>query len=227
MLYVCSDIHGEYDLFVKLLQKIKFSPTDEMIICGDIIDKGRDSVKLLKLVKSTPNIRFIIGNHEYAFLKYYWAIMKDSPSDFNQVLKDLQSYFEYDGMLLDWDTIDWLESLPYYVEDKDFLCVHAGVSLDTDNNLVPLEQTAREQLVYDRKFKDPSVVPSVNKCIFFGHTPTCYICNQSKIIKYKRDNGLSNTIRDYYKIHLDLGVWLYGILGCLCVDTLEEFYVEK
>ncbi len=40
MLYVCSDIHGEYDLFVKMLQRINFSSMDEMIICGDIIDKG-------------------------------------------------------------------------------------------------------------------------------------------------------------------------------------------
>ena len=51
MIYVCSDIHGEYDLFVKLLQKINFSSNDIMVVCGDVIDKGQDSVKLLKLIK--------------------------------------------------------------------------------------------------------------------------------------------------------------------------------
>ena len=93
MIYILSDIHGEYNLFIKLLQKIKFSSKDEMIICGDIIDKGQDSVKLLKLIKSMPNFRFIIGNHEYAFLKHYWAIMQDSPENFDEVLKKLQDYF--------------------------------------------------------------------------------------------------------------------------------------
>ena len=61
MIYLISDIHGEYDLFIKLLRKIDFSSDDEMIICGDIIDKGQDSVKLLKLIKSMPNFRFISG----------------------------------------------------------------------------------------------------------------------------------------------------------------------
>ncbi len=80
---------------------------------------------------------------------------------------------------------------------------------------------------YDRSFKGSTVIPLTNKCIFFGHTPTSYISNESKIIKYKWDTSSSNTIRDYYKIHLDLGVWLHGVLGCFCVDTCEEFYIDK
>ena len=40
MEYIISDIHGEYDLFIKLLEKIKFNKNDKMIICGDIFDKG-------------------------------------------------------------------------------------------------------------------------------------------------------------------------------------------
>ena len=45
MTYIVSDIHGEYDLFIKLLEKIKFSNSDTMIICGDVIDKGDFMVK--------------------------------------------------------------------------------------------------------------------------------------------------------------------------------------
>lgn len=57
--------------------------------------------------------------------------------------------------------------------------------------------------------------------------PTSYISNESKILKYKRETSSTKTIKDYYKIHLDLGVWLHGVLGCYCVDTCEEFYVDK
>lgn len=227
MKYVISDIHGEYDLFIKLLKKIGFSSDDEMIVCGDVIDKGQDSVKLLRFIKSKPNIRCIIGNHEYAFLKHYWAIMQNSPDDFAKVLKNLQDYFPYDGRLLDWETVDWLETLPYYIEEDEFVCVHAGLPLDSDNRPVALEKASNEQLVYDRLFKDPSVVPLTGKCIFFGHTPTSYISNENKIIKYRRDNGQTNSIKDYYKIHLDLGVWLHGVLGCFCVETCREYYVYK
>ena len=227
MIYVISDIHGEYDLFIKLLQRIHFSSNDEMIICGDAIDKGQDSVKLLKFIKSMPHFRFIIGNHEYAFLKQYWAIMQQSPDDFDEVLKQLQSYFSHDGALLDWELIDWLESRPYYIEEENFVCVHAGVELDEDNRIIPLEQTSKEHLVCDRNFKEPNVVPITNKCVFFGHTPTSYLQSGEKIVKYKWDARFTNTIHDYYKIHLDLGVWIHGVLGCFCVDTCEEFYVDK
>ncbi|MBO4963238.1 MAG: metallophosphoesterase, partial [Clostridia bacterium] len=127
MRYVISDIHGEYDLFLKLLNKINFSSSDEMIVCGDIIDKGVDSIKLLKYVMTKDNIRCIIGNHEYYFLKYYLSLMQNSPEDFDFVLKKLMEHFPYDTDLLNWDVMDYLESLPYFIEEKDFICVHAGV----------------------------------------------------------------------------------------------------
>lgn len=226
MVYVISDIHGEYDLFVSLLKKIKFSQNDVMYICGDMVDKGQDSVKLLRFIKSMPNFRCIVGNHEYAFLKRYWAMMENSPKDFDLLLKQLQAYFPHDGALLDWETVDWLETLPYYIEEKEFICVHAGVALTPEGRLLPLERNENEFLVNDRNFKEPSVVPQTEKCIFFGHTPTSYLSDESKIIRYKRENAL-NGIRGYYKIHLDLGVWLHGVLGCFCVDTCEEFYVDR
>ena len=69
MRYCISDVHGEYELFATLLEKIKFSDNDEMYICGDIIDKGPSPLRLLKYVFSKPNIHTIIGNHEYDFLK--------------------------------------------------------------------------------------------------------------------------------------------------------------
>ena len=46
MKYIVSDVHAEYELFVRLLERISFSGEDEMYICGDIIDKGASSVML-------------------------------------------------------------------------------------------------------------------------------------------------------------------------------------
>ena len=37
MRYIVSDVHGEYELFVRLLEHISFSEEDEMYICGDVI----------------------------------------------------------------------------------------------------------------------------------------------------------------------------------------------
>jgi serine/threonine protein phosphatase 1 len=186
MIYCISDIHGEYDLFLSLLDEIKFCGQDKLIVLGDIIDKGADSVKLLNLIRSLNNAECIMGNHEYAFLQYYRSLMKDSPQDFDAVLDKLQKYFTGDGKLLSWEAVDWLESLAYYTEYPDFICVHSGVRLDGQGNIMPLDKTPMEYFLYDRKFKEPGVLPGGGKCVLFGHTPTKYLTGKSEIIKYAK-----------------------------------------
>ncbi len=225
MLYLLSDIHGEYDLFMRLLEKIRFSKEDSMIICGDILDKGPDCVKLAKFVFRTPNIRCILGNHEYSFLNYYEAMMKAVSQNFDEVLQTLQHYFP-DGHLLDWETIDAIEALPAYIEEKEFICVHAGLPLGINGEILPLEKAAVDQLVNDRGFKEPNVLPKGEKCVFFGHTPTYYVSGEEKILRYPKVEN-PKKLSDYYKIHLDMGTMTSGVLGCICVDTWEEFYVTK
>ena len=227
MIYVISDIHGEYDLFIKLLKHVNFSISDEMIVCGDIIDKGKNSVKLLNFIKSTPNIKCIMGNHEHDFLKKYNLILQQSPTDFNVVLKTLQTYIDGDGYLFDWDAVDYLESLPYYLERDNYICVHAGVPLNEQSEPIKLNLATNEQLVYDRRFKNPNLTLNTNKCIFFGHTPTSYLTNKPEIITYLKDGKNSFNITSYSRVHLDLGVWIDGRLGCFCIDNCQSYYVQK
>ena len=47
MIYAVSDIHGCYDKFLGLLDLIKFSDHDTMYILGDMVDRGKDGIKLL------------------------------------------------------------------------------------------------------------------------------------------------------------------------------------
>ena len=229
MTYCVSDLHGEYDLFCRLMQKIRFSASDRLIVCGDVLDKGKDCIRLLQLLFSLPNATCLIGNHEYDFLKFYWALMGQSPDDFDGVLQRLRGYFTQGGEGLDWDTMDRLENLPFYVETEGFICVHAGVPLDAYGRILPLSQAQPEHLVYDRRFKDNDVVPQAGKCVIFGHTPTSYTISQPRIIKTLRVGARqgSDRIEDYVKTQIDTGAWLNGVLGCLCVETCETAYVWK
>ena len=63
--YVISDLHGYYDLFIKLLEKISFSEFDLLYIIGDVCDRGPDSLKILFYIQEHDNIILIKGNHEY------------------------------------------------------------------------------------------------------------------------------------------------------------------
>ena len=228
MRYVVSDLHGEYDLFLKLLEKLKFTSGDTMYACGDVVDKGTQSIRLAKQLAGMPNVKCIAGNHEYDFLKHYWALMQNSPADFDGLLKQLQRYFPDDGHLLDWETVDWFESLPYYLEEEDFVCVHAGAPLDDKGRVLPLAEATPEQLVYDRRFKEADRIVADSKCVFFGHTPTSALTHgKNRILSYLREGREGTHIRDYYKIHLDTGTYLSGVLGCFCIDTCTPTYVER
>lgn len=228
MIYCISDIHGEYQLFLALLKEIRFNKQDTLIVLGDMIDKGSESIRLLKYLFSQDNIKCILGNHEYDFLKYYNFIMSqvEDNADYDVVLQKIQKYFSLDVDLLTWDILDKIETLPLYLEYPDFICVHSGVPLDEAGQMKPLNKAKAEELLYNRDFKD-NTTPVSDKCIIFGHTPTQYLQPGNSFIFSKRLNHSGKSIRDFYQIHLDTGVYLSGVLGCLCIDDCRAYYVKK
>ena len=46
--YVCSDIHGQYDLYARMFEEIQFSDNDHLYIIGDMIDRGPDGIRILQ-----------------------------------------------------------------------------------------------------------------------------------------------------------------------------------
>ena len=225
MVYCISDIHGHYELFCRLLDRLKFGGGDRMYVLGDIVGKGRESIRLAKLLFSLPGVYCIAGNHEYDMLKRFRALTEQT-GDFERALDGLRGDFE-DGHLLDAETVEGFDSLPYYIETEELILVHAGVPL-ADGRILPLREAAREQLVYDRRFKDADVLPREGKCVLYGHTPTRYLTGRDEILFYPRADGVRGSGRaaDCCKIHLDTGVYLGGVLGCVETETCRCTYVR-
>ena len=71
-IFVTSDIHGYYSLFLKLLDKIQLTKKDLLIIMGDSCDRGPQSYELYKkymeLSEQGYNIKHILGNHQEMML---------------------------------------------------------------------------------------------------------------------------------------------------------------
>ena len=63
-----SDLHGCYDEFLQMTEQIDFTASDNMVIIGDVVDRGTGSVKLLKDLMARKNIRLLMGNHEWFML---------------------------------------------------------------------------------------------------------------------------------------------------------------
>lgn len=229
MRYCISDIHGEYGLFCRLMDYIGFSDDDELFVLGDMTDKGTETVKLCNLLRSVPNIRCILGNHECDFLKAYRGLMKNSDGDYDKVLDDLRRYFRGDGGDMSWETVDWLDALPYFFDEKDFVGVHASVGTDAGGRVLPFAETPYEQFVYARDLNGKDFLPKSEKCIVFGHTPVRYVSGEDRFVYYPRgaEKSRSRNIADYVKIHIDTGVYLGGVLGCLCLDDCRAHYVKR
>lgn len=62
--YCISDIHGEYDRYLKMLQLIEFSDSDRLYVLGDAIDRGSDGIKVIEDIMARQNVQMLLGNHE-------------------------------------------------------------------------------------------------------------------------------------------------------------------
>lgn len=67
---VISDIHSHLDRFKELLKKVNYHKDDYLVILGDFIEKGNQTIEtveyLQKLQKNSDRVYVILGNCEYA-----------------------------------------------------------------------------------------------------------------------------------------------------------------
>ena len=69
MIYVMSDIHGEYDKFKEVLKQINLQKEDLLYVLGDVVDRGPHPMEILLKMMEMPNVIPIAGNHELMALK--------------------------------------------------------------------------------------------------------------------------------------------------------------
>ena len=81
MTYVISNIHGNYDKFCEMLQKISFKDSDVMYILGDMVDYGDKSMELIGDVSMRYNVLPILGEHDMRAYKLLSARLDDVRPD--------------------------------------------------------------------------------------------------------------------------------------------------
>ena len=69
MKYVMSDLHGRYDKYTEMLNKIHFTSDDEIYILGDICDRGPSSAQIYLDIMKRENVHCVMGNHENMLLE--------------------------------------------------------------------------------------------------------------------------------------------------------------
>ncbi len=109
--YVIGDIHGCYDEFMKLLEKIEVTDDDLIISLGDIVDRGNKSVELYHYFKNRKNVLVLMGNHERKHL--------NGVLNYSQEIVKVQFQDKYNEFRA------WLKTLPYFYETDSAIIVHA------------------------------------------------------------------------------------------------------
>lgn len=96
--YVTSDAHGHLRALDRALELAAPGSTDTVYVLGDMIDRGPEPVGVLKLVRSLPRVRVLMGNHERMMLD---ALLLNEPG--------AQGGWELNG---GWITAEQLDALP-------------------------------------------------------------------------------------------------------------------
>lgn len=231
-----SDIHGMYDEFDKILNKIGLSKDDELYLLGDYVDRGNFSFevisKILELIDSGYNVNALVGNHEDMMIK---GIENKTREDwdlwtYNGGEETIRSYgggepLEYQehpyGKLVKTYTkpnyperhLRFIRELPDRFIGEDFFACHATPNPWIEN---PFEKSARQHLIWERFSRREFLRHNPDsKQIISGHTPQFL-----DDIKKDLDEGSKWLIIDggcYYKRH--------GY-GNLVAFNLDEWRIE-
>lgn len=66
--YVISDVHGQYNAYKKMLNKIRFTKNDFLYVLGDVIDRGPEGLRIIQDIMKRENAELLLGNHECMLL---------------------------------------------------------------------------------------------------------------------------------------------------------------
>ncbi len=210
-IYIIGDVHGCYRSLLALIEKLPKKENSNICFVGDLIDKGNDSSKVIEFVKAN-NYPCVLGNHEKYMIETMPLILEDINNlNYKWVLKDggnktLKSYNDLDMLK---EHLQWLETLPLYLEYKNFKT--------TDNRyLVITHSHILESWKYRDYPKDSNEYKAFEKeCLFSRYKSF----NNKEIFNVYGHTPMAEPIIENYKANIDLGCFFKSNneSGKLCV----------
>ena len=225
-----SDLHGEETKFRALLKEAHYDPDyDLLVICGDLIDRGRENLACLETCAKLQRQGAILlkGNHEQ-FLEYALFEMLDSDSWRTTPSQRLHNWIYHDGggnMFNELEPLSaakrsellrFVQRLPLIFRSGKFLFSHAGANVRK-----PIEENGEDELVWMSE-SFPFAPAYSEKVMIFGHVPTFHLPD-SGLNKKQANIWYDRTHKD--KIGIDCGSIFGGRLAALELPGCREFYV--
>lgn len=163
-----GDIHGHYDGLMALLDVVAPGETEQVYFLGDLIDRGPSSAQVLQFVRQS-GFQSLLGNHEQLLLEAFPGGHASAPELqawlYSGGQSTLTSYESPSALL---DQLDWIRSLPTYLDLGNLWLVHAGVHPE-----MAIEEQTTQEFCWIRDIFHSSTQPYfADKLILTGHTIT-------------------------------------------------------
>ena len=163
-LFVIGDVHGCYETFLKMIEHWD-KETEILIQLGDLIDRGKRSPEVVKLVRNLKEqymdqAVFIKGNHEYEMIEHI-----TSPPNNNWLKQGgTETLHQYLAANQDVeDDVKWLRTLPLFWSNDHVFISHAGISELANNHF---NETSEHGILWNR-----GPLKNIQKLQIIGHTP--------------------------------------------------------
>ncbi|OGT30642.1 MAG: bis(5'-nucleosyl)-tetraphosphatase (symmetrical) [Gammaproteobacteria bacterium RIFCSPHIGHO2_12_FULL_35_23] len=169
--YIIGDVQGCYKELVTLLDKINFNEhTDRLWFVGDLVNRGPQSLAVLKLVKKLSDYsQIVLGNHDLHLLAAFFKKRALHKQDtFTDVLLDDQAV----------QLLDWLRQQPLLHYDSEFHTVMTHAGLYPAWNLELAQQLAEE---VSKQLKSDHYVELLGA--MYTNQPSCW---QADLTDYPR-----------------------------------------
>lgn len=237
MHYAVSDINGLWDKYEELLARIAFGPEDVLYVLGNVLGRGPEGLRILHDLSLRPNARVLLGNQEFAAMICLPWLQEELSADGTRDdvlaarLQQVLSWKSDGGAAVMEEftrlplagrqrALDELSRLERTAEaacgGSRFVLVHANLENFAPDR--PLGDYGIGELIQGRP--DPERRYYDDRYLVFGHTPTPLLYERELI-----GEGGARIFRKDKLIGLNCGCVYGGSLGCICLDTFEEYYV--
>lgn len=231
MTYVISDVHGNYERWADIRNKINLTDDDRLIVLGDVIDRGPDGIRILQEIMGAANVTMMMGNHE--------LMMLNSLSFTEEELNDpdnmdfFRNWTHNNGGLVTYeaflslpdneqrDILEYLSKLPsrlhIEVNGRKFTLVHGFTN---NEGSAEADVWSRPEGIHcPGNLTDGSL-------LIVGHTPVVSLMDEEDV----EDAGRSHFRILHADNYIDIDCCCAypkirgSALGCIRLDDMSEYY---
>ena len=232
MHYVASDIHGCFDKLMKLLDMLKLKDDDTLFVLGDLTDRGPENVKVITTLAARKNVVALKGNHDYTAALMLQTFGMGERGNGSPLYGKPGAEEVFEAWLADGGDATWKEFEALNLPEKEVVLRYLKslplfTELEISGQAYHLSHTVPPRaLMLDPKHRaagdflfghpDYDKVYYDDRILVTGHTPTGLIAPAFAGRILRKNNHIA----------IDCGAVFGNPLGCICLETGEEYYAE-